>query len=130
MSREKFTCEYLINTTPKSLFRFVSTPTGLSNWFADSVKQDDKDKEYFIVKWGKSLSRIKLIEHNPNYLIKYCWEEDEGSPYFFEFEIDYDELTKVVSLKVIDFAEDDEKDSLQAIWDSNIKQLKHGLGSK
>lgn len=130
MTREKFTFEYLFYTTPQSLYRFVSTPVGLSQWFADKVIQKNSSDDFFTVWWGKAESNIKILYLRDNVSAKYCWEEDFGSEYFFEFEIQQHEMTKEVSLKITDFAEHDELDDIESIWNENIKRLKRKLGSK
>jgi hypothetical protein len=40
-----------------------------------------------------------------------------------------DELTKDVSLMVIDFAEKDEVDEATQLWENQISDLKHLIGS-
>jgi hypothetical protein len=40
-----------------------------------------------------------------------------------------DEITKDVSLMVIDFAYDDELDEAKLLWENQISDLKHVIGS-
>ena len=55
-------------------------------------------------------------------------EEDSASCYF-EIRIQVDEITKDVSLMVTDFAEEDEVDEAKMLWENQISDLKHVLGS-
>jgi len=43
---EKFELEYIIKSSPAILFNYLSTPDGLSQWFADNVNIKD-NKFYF-----------------------------------------------------------------------------------
>ena len=53
-------------------------------------------------------------------------DTDENT--FFEFRLKTDELTGELALIVIDFVDDDEKDDIVELWDSQISKLKHTLG--
>jgi hypothetical protein len=48
---------------------------------------------------------------------------------FFELHILVDELTKDVSLMVVDFADKDEVDEATLLWENQISDLKHLIGS-
>jgi hypothetical protein len=54
--------------------------------------------------------------------------DDESETTFFEFRIITDELTGDTSLVVTDFAEDDEKEDIIDLWNSQINTLKHCVG--
>jgi hypothetical protein len=47
----------------------------------------------------------------------------------FELHILVDELTKDVSLLVVDFAEKDEINEASQLWENQISDLKHLIGS-
>jgi hypothetical protein len=49
--------------------------------------------------------------------------------YFFELRILEDEITKDVSLMVIDYAEEDEVGEATLLWENQISDLKHVIGS-
>lgn len=36
--KQKFHIEYLLKASPEMLYQYVSTPSGLAEWFADSVQ--------------------------------------------------------------------------------------------
>ena len=44
------------------------------------------------------------------------------------YEVITDELTGEVALIITDFAEDDEKDDIIDLWDTQIAELKRALG--
>jgi len=124
----KYELEYTFNTSPNILFSRLSTPEGLSEWFADNVNLR-RDKYTFI--WEGTEQEASVVQKKANKYIRFHWEddeEDENGEYYFEFRIHTDELTGDVALLITDFAEEDEKDDAIDLWDSQISELKHAIG--
>ena len=61
--------------------------------------------------------------------IKFRWEDDADTQYYFEIRIQVDEITKDVSIMITDFAEEDEVDEGKMLWENMISELKQILGS-
>tara|TARA_B100000609_G_scaffold159848_1_gene131429 strand:- start:506 stop:895 length:390 start_codon:yes stop_codon:yes gene_type:complete len=125
--RIKFEMEFPIKVSQKLLFQYISTPSGLSEWFADNVNSRG---EIFIFIWNDSEESAKLIRKINNEKIQFQWLHDEETDYYFELRIQFDEITKDVSLIVTDFAEDeDEVEESKLLWTNQISDLKKVLGS-
>jgi len=126
--KTKFDREYPINASPQLLFQYISTPSGLTEWFADNV--NSRGEVYTFI-WGDSEEKAKLATKKNDERIKFRWldEEDNETDYFFELRIILDELTKDVVLLVTDFAEEDEIKDQQQLWDNQIADLKKVLGA-
>ncbi|RLD26581.1 MAG: SRPBCC domain-containing protein [Bacteroidetes bacterium] len=122
----KYEMEFPIHVSPSLLYQYISTPSGLSEWYADNVNSRGVD---FIFIWEGSEEQAKLLGKKNGERIKFRWDEDEGTDYYFELRIQVDEITKDVSLMVTDFAEEDEIDEGKMLWDNMISSLKHILGS-
>ncbi|NQY06897.1 MAG: SRPBCC domain-containing protein [Flavobacteriaceae bacterium] len=122
----KYELEFPIQSSPKLLFQYLSTPSGLSEWFADNVNSRG---ELFTFIWDDSEEKAKLLSKKTDDRIKFRWLDDEDEPYFFELRIQVDELTKDVSLMVTDFTDEDELDEAKMLWENQISELKHVLGS-
>ena len=56
-------------------------------------------------------------------------DDKKDTEYYFELRILEDEITKDVSLMVVDFAEEDELDESRLLWENQISDLKHVIGS-
>ena len=123
--RIKFEMEFPIKVSQKLLFQYISTPSGLSEWFADNVNSRG---EIFIFIWNDSEESAKLIRKINNEKIQFQWLDDEETDYYFELRIQFDEITKDVSLIVTDFAEDEVEES-KLLWTNQISDLKKVLGS-
>ena len=125
--RIKFEMEFPIKVSQKLLFQYISTPSGLSEWFSDNVNSRG---EIFIFIWNDSEESAKLIRKINNEKIQFQWLDDEETDYYFELRIQFDEITKDVSLIVTDFAEDEEEvEESKLLWTNQISDLKKVLGS-
>jgi uncharacterized protein YndB with AHSA1/START domain len=118
--------EFPIQASPSLLYQYISTPSGLSEWYADDVNSRG---EFFTFIWNESEEKAKLLSKKNGERIKFRWLEDEDSPYFFEIRIQVDEITKDVSIMITDFAEDDEIEEGKMLWENMISDLKQILGS-
>lgn len=122
----KYEMEFPIHASPSLLYQYISTPSGMSEWYADNVNSRG---EYFTFIWEGSEERAKLLGKKNGERIKFRWEDDLDTDYYFELRIQVDEITKDVSLMVTDFADEDEVEEGKMLWENMISSLKHILGS-
>ena len=124
----KFEMEFPIHASPQLLFQYISTPSGLSEWFADNVNSRG---EVFTFIWNDTEEKARLLSKKTGERIKFRWleDEDEEVNYFFELRIQVDDITKDVSLIITDFIYEDEMDEAKMLWDNQISDLKQVLGS-
>ena len=124
----KFELEFPIQASPSLLFQYISTPSGLSEWFADNVNSRG---ELFTFIWEGSEEQAKLLSKKTDDRIKLRWvaDEEDGLSNYFEMKIQVDEITKDVSLMITDFAEEDEVDEGKMLWENMVSDLKQILGS-
>ena len=122
----KYEMEFPIQASPSLLYQYISTPSGLSEWYADNVNSRG---EFFTFIWEGSEEKAKLVSKKSDERIKFKWIDDEDTPYFFELRIQVDDITKDVSLMITDFAEDDEIDEGKMLWENMVSDLKQILGS-
>jgi uncharacterized protein YndB with AHSA1/START domain len=124
----KYELEFPIQVSPSLLYQYISTPSGLSEWFADNVNSRG---ELFTFIWEGSEESAKLLSKKTDDRIKLRWtvDEEDGFNYYFEMKIQVDEITKDVSLMITDFAEDDEVDEGKMLWENMVSDLKQILGS-
>ncbi|MCL8005805.1 START-like domain-containing protein [Gelidibacter japonicus] len=122
----KFEMEFPIQSSPQLLYQYISTPSGLSEWFADNVNSRG---ELFTFIWNDSEEKAKLLSKKSGERIKFRWMVDEDEPYYFEIRIQVDEITKDVSIIVTDFIDEDEVEEAKMLWENQISDLKQVLGS-
>ena len=122
----KYEMEFPIQASPSLLYQYISTPSGLSEWYADNVNSRG---ELFTFIWDGSEEKAKLLSKKNGERIKFRWMADEESSYYFEIRIQVDEITKDVSIMITDFAEEDEVNEGKMLWENMISDLKSILGS-
>ena len=99
----------------------------MSEWFADNVNSRG---ELFTFIWDDSEEQAKLLSKKNGERVKFKWlNGEDDSLTYFEIRIQVDEITKDVSLMVVDFSEEDELDETKMLWENQISDLKHVLGS-
>lgn len=124
----KYELEFPITSSPSLLYQYISTPSGLSEWFADNVNSRG---EFFTFIWDDSEEKARLSSKKTGEKVKFRWVDDENNDgeYYFELRILVDEITKDVSLMVVDFAEEDDVAESKQLWENQVSDLKHVLGS-
>ena len=127
-SKIRYEIEFPINSSPQLLYQYISTPSGLSEWFADNVNSRG---EFFTFIWDDSEEKARLCSKKSGEKVRFKWVDsnNKDTEYFFELNILVDEITKDVSLMVIDFADKDEVNEATLLWENQVSDLKHVIGS-
>lgn len=125
MAKDKFELEYMLNASPSVLYPRLSTPSGLSDWFADDVNIKG-DKYIFI--WEGSQQIATVVQKRVNSSIRFKWDDDDDEKSYFEFKLSTDDITNEVALVVTDFADTDEVSDSIELWDAQIEKLRHYMG--
>lgn len=127
MSKKKtmYTLEYPVRCSPAILYEFLSTPVGLQEWFADKVDQRDST---FYFSWNGNTDTAEVVDFLENEYIRYRWDyyDDEE---FFEFRIEQSSITNETILKITDFADKFDVKDQERLWNSQVSDLKHRIGS-
>jgi uncharacterized protein YndB with AHSA1/START domain len=124
--KQKFTLEFKVRCSPTILFEFLSTPSGLQEWFADKV---DVWEDIWSFTWSGGVpEKATVLEEDHDEFIRYRWTTMDKAEYF-EFRIAKTEISNQTILVITDFAEkNDIKDQTQ-LWEYQVKELFHRLGS-
>jgi hypothetical protein len=120
-----YTLEYPVRCSPGILFEFLSSPSGLQEWFADQV--DERDG-VFTFGWNGTEETAEMLEQEENKFIRFQWTASPKSEYF-EFAIDRSEVTNQTILIIKDFAEKKDIKDQSQLWEYQVKDLFHRLGS-
>ena len=124
----KYEMEFEVNSSTSVLFNMISTPSGLSEWFADDVNIKD---DLFTFIWDGSVQQAKLVSRKKGESVKFQWIDDheDGLKTYFEFTNKVDDLTNDVALLITDFAESGDIDDAKRLWENQIQDLKTTIGS-
>ena len=131
MAKQKFVGEYPINASRKMLFPYLSTATGLCQWFADDVNINNIDKTLIFIVDGEE--RIAVIDSiNKNRYVKFRFLVDGEKPKendTLEFRLEVNDLTQEVFVRVEEYTESDDLEESYQIWDNLLAQLKEIIGA-
>lgn len=123
--KQKYELEYGMNTSIEILYTRLSTPGGLSEWFADDVNVDGN---VFTFIWSKVPEQAEVLQKKENKMIRFRWLSEPDCKTYFEFKINEHELTGDISLLITDFCLEDEKEDSIDLWDKQVADLKHVIG--
>ena len=123
----KYSIELPINSSVNILYKRLSTPSGLAEWFADNVNLKNNIYTFY---WDDSEQSAKILKQKANKFIQFKWTDDKEKESYFEFQIQIDEMTSDVSLIITDFAEDlEEQEEQTLLWEQQFENLKRAIGS-
>jgi hypothetical protein len=123
--KQLFTLEYPVRCSPTILYEFLSSPSGLQEWFADKV--DERDN-VFSFSWNGSTDKADVMERELDKFIRFHWTHSPKDE-FFEFKIEKAEVTNQTILVIKDFADKKDIKDQSMLWGSQVKDLLHRLGS-
>lgn len=116
----------MVRSAPAILYNFVTTPSGLAQWFSDTC--DIESNDVYVFGWEGSLERAQLIESEEPEYARFKWEDSEEGE-FFEFRIKKSEVANDTVLTITDFAEDMDIEDAKFLWESQIKTLARQIGA-
>jgi hypothetical protein len=125
MAKQLYTLEFPVRCSPVILFDFLASPAGLQEWFADRV--DDRDN-IFSFTWNGTIEKAEVLEKEQDKFIRFHWLHTPKEE-FFEFKIEKSEVTNQTILIIKDFAEKKEIKDQSMVWNYQVKELFHRLGS-
>lgn len=137
MSKIKFENEYEMRASQKILYPYLNTASGLAQWFADDVKIDE-DKIYHFF-WNDEQQRARLSARRNDHYVRFEYlpaaEQSveaglagNGELPYIEFQLEKNEITQSVFLKVTDCTEMDDEEEWHDLWDGMISTLRETVG--
>ncbi|HNQ13223.1 MAG TPA: START-like domain-containing protein [Bacteroidia bacterium] len=124
--KKKFNLEFEMRSSPRILFNYLSTASGLQAWFADNVIVQDGN---YIFQWQEEDdATAEMINNKDNQSVRFKWVNEDEEVYT-EFEIITDDITSDVGLMITDFAESEDLEEAQMIWEAQVDKLRNVLGS-
>ena len=124
--RKRVDLEYIFSSSVNVLFSRLSTATGLSEWFADDVKQKG-DKFTFV--WDGVEEHAGLVELKKNAHVMFKWQDAENEEEYLQFALHIEPLTGELALIVTDFVDlEEEMDSIE-LWNKQVDMLHRVIGA-
>ena len=130
MEKVKFVAEYELRASPKMLFPYISTASGLSQWFASKV--NTMPEQRFDFQWDNEshIARQVSMRINKGVRFEFLDTTENGTDNnYVEFRVDQSELTQSTYLRVTDYSSTSDEDELKDLWDGLMDKLKEIVGS-
>ncbi|MBE9462885.1 START-like domain-containing protein [Dyadobacter subterraneus] len=130
MEKFKFITEFELRSSPKVLFPYISTPSGLEQWFAEKVIVMPNQR--FDFQWDGDSHIAKQTGLRINKGVKFEFENtspDELDNNHLEMKLEVSELTQTTFLRVIDYSSNKDEAELISLWNGFMDNLKEIVGS-
>ena len=129
-AKNLFTEDYEIHASAKMLYPYISTASGLAEWFADDVNINPE--KIYSFEWDNEKHKAVVAAHRTNHFTRFEFvpesDDDKDDPSYFELRIELNELTQTTFLKVSDYSDFDDMTELRDLWDSLVDQLRKVVG--
>ena len=130
MQKFKYSNEYELRASPKMLFPYISTASGLSQWFCEKVNNKPDHTLDFI--WDKESHLAEQTAMRLNKSVKFEFvdtSENNRDNNYVEFKIEVSDLSGSTYLRITDYSATTDEEELNDFWESLINNLKEIVGS-
>jgi uncharacterized protein YndB with AHSA1/START domain len=128
--KTRFVVEFPINASPKILFPYLATASGLSQWFCDDVRYVEGQRLNFI--WDQDNHYAEISGQRLNRAIRFVFlnEVRQSVPdaNYLEFSLDSSQVTDEVYLRVVDYSSAHDSDEQQEMWEGLVAKLREQVG--
>lgn len=129
-TKTRFVVEFPINASPKILFPYLATASGLSQWFCDDVRYVEGHRLNFI--WDQENHYAEISGQRLNRAIRFVFLDDQrqsvADANFLEFTLDSSQVTDEVYLRVVDYSSAHQVEEQQEMWESLVAKLREQVG--
>jgi uncharacterized protein YndB with AHSA1/START domain len=129
-TKTRFVVEYPINASPKILFPYLATASGLSQWFCDDVRYVEGQRLNFI--WDHENHYAEISGQRLNRGIRFVFLDEQrqavADANTLEFTLDSSEVTDEVYLRIVDYSASIDSEEQQEMWDGLVHKLREQVG--
>ena len=130
MEKFKFITEYELRASPKMLFPYISTASGLSQWFASKVNTMPEQRLDFQWDNESHIARQVSMRQNKGVRFEFLETDEDGSDNnYVDFRVDQSELTQSTFLRITDYSNTTDEEELKDLWNGMMDKLKEIVGS-
>jgi uncharacterized protein YndB with AHSA1/START domain len=129
-TKTRFVVEFPINASPKILFPYLATASGLTQWFCDDVRYVEGQRLNFI--WDQENHYAEISGQRLNRAVRFVFLDDHRQPVvdanFLEFTLDSSQVTDEVYLRVVDYSAGHSEDEQNEMWEGLVAKLREQVG--
>ena len=128
--KTRFVVEFPINASPKILFPYLATASGLSQWFCDDVRYVEGQRLNFI--WDHENHYAEISGQRLNRAVRFVFLDEQRQPVsdatYLEFTLDASQVTDEVYLRVVDYSPAHDAGEQQEMWEGLVAKLREQVG--
>ena len=129
-TKTRFVVEYPINASPKILFPYLATASGLSQWFCDDVRYVEGQRLNFIRDHENHYAEISGQRLNRAVRFVFLDEHRQLQPdaNYLEFTLDSSQVTDEVYVRVVDYSPAHNVAEQREMWEGLVAKLREQVG--
>ncbi|OGX89969.1 START-like domain-containing protein [Hymenobacter coccineus] len=125
-TKTQFTVDYSINASPKILFPYLATASGLARWFCDDVNHVAGGGLNFV--WDRENHYAEVGPQRLNRAARYVFSGPEhADPSYVEFTLHSSAVTDEVFLHIVDYSSAQAAEQRE-LWDGLVAKLRGQVG--
>lgn len=128
--KTRFVVEFPINASPKILFPYLATASGLSQWFCDDVRYVEGQRLNFI--WDQENHYAEISGQRLNRAVRFVFLNDlrqsVADANYLEFTLDSSLVTDEVYLRVTDYSSAHDASEQEEMWEGLVAKLREQVG--
>ena len=129
-AKRRFEMEYSINASPKILFPYIASASGLSQWFCDDVRLDPDHRLNMV--WDKQSHFAEISAQRPGRSIRYVFLDEQKrlqqDANYLDFTLESSRITDEVFLRVTDYSDHVDTQEQQELWEGLVSKLRDQVG--
>ena len=129
-TKARFVAEFPVNASPKILFPYLATASGLTQWFCDDVRYVEGQRLNFI--WDHENHYAEMSGQRLNRAVRFVFLDEHRQPLpdanYLEFSLDSSQVTDEVYLRVVDYSAAHDPAEQQEMWEGLVAKLREQVG--
>ncbi|GAA4007753.1 hypothetical protein GCM10022408_19770 [Hymenobacter fastidiosus] len=129
-SKHRFTVELPVNASPKILYPYLASASGLSQWYCQDVHIDEDHRYNFI--WDNQPHFAEMSSHRTNRSVRFVFLDQNKrhttDANYLDFTLEESQLTQEVYLRIVDYSEETDDSELLDMWEGLVLKLRELVG--
>ena len=129
-TKARFVAEFPVNASPKILFPYLATASGLTQWFCDDVRYVEGQRLNFI--WDQENHYAEISGQRLNRAVRFVFLDEQRHSLpdanYLEFSLDSSQVTDEVYLRVVDYSTAHDQAEQQEMWEGLVAKLREQVG--
>lgn len=130
--KQRFEREFSINASPRILFPYIASASGLAQWFCDDVRREVGQRLTMV--WDKQNHYAEVAQERPGRSIRYVFLDEQQQPApdadYLDFCLEASRITHEVFLRVVDYSDHTNGQEQHELWEGLVDRLRHQVSGK